>query len=229
MQGAELQAREDRAAYVRFERVPVEDKKASLEQGRYVAKDVDFALITPPYSRDVIRIKVKQWLENMDNDERNGRIPAAWVQNYKKAHQAWMNGQEMPLHGTAIRGWGVISPAQQETLLRLNILTVEDLAGINDEGAKRIGMGAIEMKHKAAAWLKQLSDRGPLTQENAALKQQVAALQATVETLSAQMAQLKRSQGVAEVEPDESISTAAELLDDDEPVQRRQRSRKNAQ
>jgi hypothetical protein len=224
MLGAELTAREDRAAYVRFERVAVEDKPASLEKGRYVAKDVDFALITPPYSRDVIRIKTKQWLENLDNDQRNGRIPAAWVESYRKAYQAWLNGQELPPNGTAIRGWGVLSPAQQEMLLRMNILTVEDLAGINEEGAKRIGMGALELKHKAAAWLKQLTDRGPLTQENAALKQEVITLRATLEALQAQVSKIKSAESQdAQGEQDEGIS-ASDLLEE-EPVKRRQRTR----
>jgi hypothetical protein len=178
MAAAELEQRTERPAYVRFERVPVEDKPASLAAGHFVAKDVDYALITPPYSRDVIRIKVSQWMLNLEQDLRNERIPRQWIDQYKEAYRAWQNGQEIPLRGVPIRGWGVISPAQQETLLRMNIMTVEDLAGINDEGIRRIGMGGTDLKNKAVAWIKQLDDKGPLTQENAALKREIDVLRA---------------------------------------------------
>lgn len=216
MAGAELQEKAERPAYVRFEKVAVEDKPASLAAGHYVAKDVDFALITPPYSRDVIRIKVTQWMLNLEQDLRNSRIPEAWVTQYKDAYRSWQNGQEIPLKGTAIKGWGVISPAAQETLLRLNILTVEDLAQINDEGVRRIGMGASELKHKALAWLKQLSDKGPLTQENAALRREVETLKATVVTLEETV---KRIQVEKSIIADPMVDDEESLIDP-EPIRR---------
>lgn len=221
MSQAELMERADRPAYVRFSREAVEDKPASLAQGHYVAKNVDYALVTPPYSKDVLKIKVTQWLLNMEQDLRNDRIPAAWVEKYKEAYRMWQNGQEMPVTGTAIRGWGVISPAQQETLLRMNILTVEDLGHVNDEGLRRIGMGALELKNKAKAWLSQLGDKGPLTQEIAALKTQNEVLTGTVESLQAQITQMKARLG--ESDPVETESAASDLLDEP-PVVRRKRS-----
>lgn len=204
--GTELQERPDRPAYVRFERVAVEDKAATLASGdgRVHFKDVDFALITPPYSRDVIRIKVAQWKLNMEQDVRNERMPRKWMDDYLEAYRLWQNGQEIPLNGSAIRGWGVISPAQQETLLRMNILTVEDLAGINDEGIRRIGMGGAELKNKAVAWLRTLNDKGPLTMEIAALKQENATLKGSLETMAAQIRQLQAQMGQKPVVDDAS-------------------------
>lgn len=219
-----IQEQQDRPAYVRFERVPVEDKKESLAQGRYVAKDVDYALITPPYSKDCIRIKAKQWIENMDMDLKNGRIPQSWRDQYLKQYEAWQNGQELPPVGTPIRGWGVISPAQQETLIRLNIMTVEDLAGINDEGTRRIGMGAIELRNKAKAWLAQLADKGPLTNKVASLETENASLKTTVETLAAQVEELKKlvaaPQAVA-VSRETGISADDILPESDKPTRRK--------
>lgn len=205
MAAAELAERSERPAYARFERVPVEDKQASLAAGHYVAKDVDFALITPPYSRDVVRIKVSQWLLNLEQDLRNDRIPKPWVEKYKEDYRSWQNGQEIPLRGVPIKGWGVISPAQQETLLRMNILTVEDLAGINDEGIRRIGMGGSDLKNKAVAWVKQLSDKGPLTQENAALKQENETLRGTIVALEETIKRLQVSAPALLVEENESL------------------------
>lgn len=217
MSVGDLTDRKERPAYVRFERVPVEDKAASQREGHYVARDVDMALITPPYSKDVFKIKVKQWFANLEQDIHNGRIDPKWVEDYKDAYRRWQNGQEIPLNGTAIRGWGVISPAQQETLIRMNVLTVEDLAGINDEGIKRVGMGASDLKNKAVAWLAQLKDKGPLTQEIAAIKAENSLLKSNVETLTGQvqalMAQVKTQQGFGGGQAESQAIGASDILD----------------
>lgn len=212
--------RAERPAIVRFERVAVEDKAKTIENGRFTAKDVDYALITPPYSKDVVRMKVSSWLDNLERDAQAGRIPEEWVQRYKRAHELWQNGQEMPPDGTPIRGWAVISPAQQENLIRINILTVEDLAGVNDEGAKRIGMGAIELKNKAIAWLRTANDRGPLTIENAALKAENAVLRGQIETLQKQVAalQARAPSETSFAPPTENSLTADDILPEAEAM-----------
>lgn len=182
--------RKDRPAYVRFKRIAVEDKEASLKDGQWRGKDVDIAMITPSYSKDVIELKVSQWLVNMKQDVQNGRLPIEWQEQYERDYERWKNGQEIPLRGTPIKGWGVISPAQQEMLLKLNILTVEDLAGVNDEGIRRIGMGSIDLKNKATAWLSQMGDKGPLTIEIANVKAENDILKGSMKTLTSQIEQL---------------------------------------
>lgn len=222
----ETSNREDRPAYARFERVAVEDKQATLRNGAYVAKDVDFVLLTPSYSKDVFKQKIPAWFLQLDQDLRDGRIPKQWVDNYKAAYEAWKNGQELPLNGTPIRGWGVISPAQQETLIRMHCLTVEDLAKINDEGIRRVGMGAIDLKNKAKAWLAQLQDKGPLTVEMAALKQENDSLKTTVDTLTGKLEELTNMvkaniQGVTTLSVSRGTQNvsieASDILDDPAP------------
>lgn len=222
MSVGELVDRKERPAYVRFERIAVEDKAASAKEGHYVAKDVDMALITPPYSKDVFKIKVPQWIANMKQDVQNGRLPEKWMEDYIESYNRWKKGEEIPLNGIAIKGWGVISPAQQETLIKMNVLTVEDLAGINDEGIKRVGMGGMDLKNKAVAWLSQLKDKGPLTQEIAAVKSENVILKSSVESLQRQvtelLSQFKAQQGhgpqaIAEQVEQETGISSADLLD----------------
>lgn len=178
--------------YVRFERLPVEDPVATREAGHFVAKDVDMAYVTPPFSKDVMKYKVLNWLDHLKIDVANGRIPQEWFEKYRSAYEAWQRGQELPLEGFPIKGWGVISPAQQETLIKMHVLTVETLAAINDEGIKRIGMGGVDLKHKADAWLKQLKKAGPATVEISALKKENAGLLASVSSLEKQVAELSK-------------------------------------
>ena len=238
MSVGEVSNREERPAYVRFERRPVEDKEASLREGRYVAKDVDFALITPPYSKDCVEQKVTRWLEDLERGVRDGRIPQQWATLWKEGYQKWQNGQEMPLHGTPVLGWGVISPAQQKMLIAINCLTVEDLAQINDEGMKRVGMGGLELRNKAKNWLASVKDHGGLTIQMSALEQENAQLKASVDGLKAQVEALKgmipqQPQMMQQPYVEQGIS-ASDLLDDDpasvqtsEPPKRRGRPPKS--
>lgn len=178
--------------YVRFERVAVEDKAATLAAGHYVARDVDMAYITPPYSKDIMKYKVLSWFDQLKTDSINGRIPAEWIDKYQIAYAAWQKGQELPVDGFPIKGWGVCSPAQQETLIKMHVLTVEQLAGMNHEGLQRVGMGGVDLKNKAGAWLQALKKAGPVTIENAALKKQVEDQELTISGMKEKIEALSR-------------------------------------
>lgn len=216
MSVGDLATREERPPYVRFESKTVEDKAASLAAGRYVGKDVHYAIVTPTYSKDEMPYKVDRWLEGVEKNVRDGRMNPKWLDMWKDAYQRWKNGQEIPLSGTPIRGWGLIAPSMQETLIRMNCLTVEDLAAINDEGMKRVGMGALELKNKARNWLQAMKDHGPIATQITALEQENKILKSQVETLGAQVAALRTSQLTQFVQPvQEAEITASDLLDDE--------------
>jgi hypothetical protein len=186
-----MNVREQRPSYVVFERRGVEDREQSLLQGRYMEKNIDFAIITPIGSKDRIPREVKSWFVSLEQQAREERIPSEWVTQYKKAYEAWKKGEEAPLIGVPIKGWAVLSPAQQANVISSNILTVEDLAQVNDEGMKRIGMGALELRDKAIAWLRSTKDSGQVTQANAALQARIRQLEANIEVLQGQIRDLK--------------------------------------
>jgi hypothetical protein len=185
-----MENREDRPAYVRFQRRAMKDATASEKAGRHVDKDVDFVLVTPPYSRDVFEQVATDWLAQMEKEVRNNRLRRDWFERYQANYERWKKGEEMPLDGTPIKGWAVISPAQMTNLIAINILTVEDLAAANEEGLRRIGMGARELQNKAKSWLAQAKDKGPLTMENASLKAENEALKSRAEKAEAQVKEL---------------------------------------
>jgi hypothetical protein len=188
----QMTTHEERRAYVRFERVAIENKAESLKQGKWVGRDVDMAYITPPDSggREERILKVPTWIDQMEHEVLTGRLPQAWLERYKAQYAAWQNGQELPLEGTPIKGWGVLSPAQQETLIRMNIRTVEDLSQITEEGMRYVGAGSVELKRKANAWLAQLQDKGPLTVKMTAVEAENAVLKGSIEALQKQVAAL---------------------------------------
>lgn len=215
---ASLLDRKERPPYVRFERRPIEDHAETQKQGRYIARDVDYALITPAYSKDVFIQPVREWFDQLKIDVSAQRLPQEWFEHFQKNYKFFCEGQEAPLNGTPIRGWNVISPAQQQTIIAMHILTVEDLAAVNDEGIRRIGMGGIDLKNKANAWLAQMQDKGPITikmaqleSENTRLHTDIKQLTETVEALKAAM-ELKTG-----VQRASSSGITAEDILDDEP------------
>ena len=186
----DLSEREERPAYVQFERVAVEDKAATLAAGRSVSKDIDYALITPPYSRDCVRMTIKRWKETNQYEARQGRLPDKWVKQWDEAYEAWKNGEEIPLDGTPIKEWSAISPAQIKNLIAIGILTVEDLAQANDQGISRIGMGAQELKRKAQNWLSAANDGGKIALKITQLETDKARDALTIESLTEKINQL---------------------------------------
>lgn len=218
----DISDREERPSYVQFEIRTVEDKNASVREGRYVARDIDIVLVTPPYSKDCVEYKVDQWLMNIDKNLRDGRIPQSWADHWKESYKRWKEGQEIPLKGTPIKGWGVISPAQQATLIAMNCRTVEDLADANDDGLRRMGMGAMDLRQKARTWLASMTDHGSVTVKMSALEQENTVLKTSLELLQKKVDELKAAQDEPQVvvRTDASEITADDLLED-EPVHKR--------
>lgn len=181
---AGIQIADPKAPWIMFERRAVEDRDATIKEGRYVAKDVDFVLVTPHGSKDQIEAEVKDWLARQEQQVKELRLEASWYQAYTRAYHAWKEGQELPLEGTPIINWSVISPAQVRMLQDLHILTVEVLAAANEEVIRRLGMGGRTLVDKAKDWLKQASGPGKVVEELGALRSMVETLKSQNDALA---------------------------------------------
>jgi hypothetical protein len=184
----------ERPPYVTFEVRAIEDRNASIEQGHYVAKDVDFALITPAGSKDRIERVVAEWFAKLEEDVRSQRVDPAWPAAFKEAYKAWKDGREIPVNGTPILTWPSLSPAQVKTLIDCQLRTIEDLAVVNEDTLARIGMGGRALKQRAIDWLASAASIGKpseelskLKTENSDLKQQNTDLLAKVKGLEAKV------------------------------------------
>lgn len=182
-----MQVTESRPPYVRFAMHDVEDRDASIKAGHYVGREVPFAHITPQGSKDVIERNAEEWLADLSRQVVDGRMPQAWVDQFRAAYNAWLRDEEPPMNGVPLRTWPVISPGQYKTLRDLRILTVEDLANMNEESISRFGMGARALKDKAIEWLKSAKGTGTSVEEVAALKEQNRQLSETVARMAQQM------------------------------------------
>lgn len=185
-----ISIQEGRPAYVVFETLTEEDRDASIEQGKYVPKDVDYAYITPQGSKDRIPRQVADWFRQLDQQVQEGRLPAEWLAAYKAKYSAWKEGRAMPENGTPIINWPAVSPAQVKILLDANVRTVEDLAAANEQAIAAIGMGGRALKQRATDWLASAKDTGKMAEEMSALKAQNADLAASNERMAKQLQEL---------------------------------------
>lgn len=144
---------EDRPPYVQFEVRAVEDRSRTIAEGAYACKDVLYAVITPIGAKDRVERVASEWFDNLNEQVKQGRFPAQWLEHYKAAKVAFERDMAPPLNGTDINNWPLLSPAQRKTLLALQVRTVEDMSSANSETLDRIGMGSHDLKVKAKAWL----------------------------------------------------------------------------
>jgi hypothetical protein len=191
---AGVQIADAKAPYVMFERRAVEDREASVNQGSYVAKDVDFALITPHGSKDQIERVASEWFKMLEDQVREQRFDPAWLKAYKAAYADWREGKEIPLEGTPIINWPVVSPAQVKMLQDLHILTVEVLAAGNEEVIKRLGMGGRALVQKAKDYLAAAKDGGKLAEQMGALRIKAEQQEEQIKNLVEANASLRRGQ-----------------------------------
>lgn len=165
-----------RPPFVEFKRVAVHDKKRSLEMGRRITKDVDYAFIMQPGSRDQVERVAEEWFASLKLKIATGdanAYPPEVVDMFRKKYDAWKQGHEAPLNGTSIKEWAVLSPAEAENFISLHILTIEDAAMMTEEAMRAYGMGARELRDKAKEWLK---GNNSAQAENELLKKQLAEL-----------------------------------------------------
>lgn len=131
----------DKQLLVKFFNKARVDKEASLEAGRQVSKDVCYVSISVAGKRDPLAVR-----------------PAtrADIQRFPLHHKAFSDRTEIPLEGTPLVEWALISRSQAEDLTFMNVKTVEQLSEMADHLAQQF-MGGISLKQKAKHWLETAS------------------------------------------------------------------------
>ena len=181
----------DRPPYVQWETRAIEDRSASLAAGHYVAKDVDYAVIMRPGSRDKLEKEAIVWLSELRAKDQKNEIPPTWFPAFQASFKAWKDGEEEPVNGTSVKLFPVLTPSQLKTLQSAGIKTIEDLAQIPDQDLGILGIGGLNLKLKARAWLEQAVDKGKLAEENASLNTHMTQMQKQLNFLTPELGKLK--------------------------------------
>lgn len=134
---AEAQNKLDENLLVKFFTKQREDKAASLKEGRPIFKDIEYIDIKVPGQR-----------------AGGASRPATFrdKQRFPRHYQAYKQRQEMPLEGTPLSEWPIMTRTQVEELAFHNVKTVEQLVAMSDTLASRF-MGMNSLKAKGKMWL----------------------------------------------------------------------------
>ena len=176
-----------RPPHVTFERRAEEDRQASIEAGRYVSHDVDYAIVTPSGSKDRVERVVTDWFAMLAGEVRAERWPQVWLDQLKSGYDAWVRGQTPPEFGTPLATWPALSPTQVKNWAQVGLRTIEELAEANEEALAAYGMGARDMKARAILFLENAGDSSALVAKLRAAEELITSMQVRMESLEAQL------------------------------------------
>jgi len=187
----DIMPEEKHGFYVEFELRAVDDREQTVKAGHPVFKDIEVAIITMPGGSLVVDKVVTDELLREWKTGIPGRKPASPFAI--SAYEAWKDGREAPVNGTDLRNWPGVTPAQLKMCQGCTIRSVEDLAAANADAIRKMGMGAVALKDKAASWLesagtnKNSEEVSALKVEMKALKEAIATKDAKIDTLMEQL------------------------------------------
>ena len=177
-----------RPPHVVYERRAEEDRTASIEQGRYVSRDVDYAIVTPAGSKDRVERVVADWFLMLAGEVKAERWPQAWLDQLRAGYDSWTRGQTPPESGTPLSTWPALSPAQVKNWAQIGIRTIEELAEANEETLSAYGMGSRDMKSRAGLFLENAkSDSGPLVAKLRAAEELITSMEVRMKSLESQL------------------------------------------
>ncbi len=186
--GHNAQHEEDKKLLVKFLVKPRQDRAASAIEGRPIFKDTEYVDIRIP-------------------GDRTGGVsrPASYgdKQRFAAHYAAFRARTEVPLEGTPLAEWPLITRALAEELAFHNVKTVEQLSTMADVHSGKF-MGLNSLKAKALKWLEQASEEAKVHE----LQDALAERDERITVMEGQIAQLLASQ-TAEVSPEAAAATLA--------------------
>lgn len=131
------QSKLDENLLVKFFTKQRENKAASLEEGRPIFKDVEYIDIKVPGNRTGGACRPANYADK---------------QRFPRHYAAFKQREVMPVEGTPLAEWPIMSRSQVEELSFHNVKTVEQLLSMSDTLASQF-MGMNTLKSKAKMWL----------------------------------------------------------------------------
>jgi hypothetical protein len=166
----------DHGLHVVFYTEAAEVPFKSEEQGRPIFDDFEYVRILIPGDNKTVIERIAT-----DTDKKK------YAAEYKRFKDGLAD--ENQASGTPIKEWGACRPSMAKEFAAQSIFTVEQLANLSDTSCQSFGMGAIEWREKAKAFLATTKDTAAAQKfaaENEDLRRQLADLQSQFAAFSAQ-------------------------------------------
>ena len=169
----------DAALVVKFYSRPVQQPFLTTREGRPIFNDVDYIQIFTPGNQLNI-------IDTIARPDHKARFAQQWA-----LYQAGKVGDQQ-ITRTPVSAWPFLTASQAEEFKALKFFTVEQIANASDEQLQRIGMtGGMNphvIRDRAKAYLSAAAGTAPIeaqAQENAELKERLAAMEKQVQAMLA--------------------------------------------
>lgn len=172
---------DDSRLHVEFRMEPILMGHKSEEAGRPIYEERPFIRIMFPGDKT-------KTVDREVTDHDKLRFARRW--------DAFEKGAAMPVTGTPLEQWPMLSRTQVLELKGLNIMTVEQLADMPDSGLTFLG--GLELRSKASVWLKVANDTAAAAQfsaQNEALRADLAAKDQQLKDMAARIEALEKGKG----------------------------------
>jgi len=169
-----------------FESEPEEDKAESKKHGRPIFKTKEMVRIRFVGDNKRIHVAPANEVAKRIRDDAGNYVGLSYKERWPKHYEAFKAKQAPIVDGTPLTEMASLTSAKIAELRALNIHTLEALASLDTTGQKRLGMGALTLKQQAQAHLDKMEGESVEMR----LVEQNAALQAQIDDMKAQMADL---------------------------------------
>lgn len=170
---------------IRFEWHTEKDEEASIKEGRPIHNELLIGiLITPGSNRSEAshRILCRKHSGETVKYEAYNRVGIAEITERFIGND---RGRQA-ITGTPLQEWPSLSRRQVADFEAVNVFTVEDLAGLDENAIARFGFGTRALVEKAKTYIAHASGNAPLeklAEENAKLKSDLAEMQKQIAEL----------------------------------------------
>lgn len=164
--------------YIYFRTVAKEDRKASMEAGRPIFKDVEEIVIRSPGDRNRSLVAPADACAKRHPETNR---PWPYKERFPKHYEAFLAHRQYVGSGTPLSELPFLTEAKRAELRALNIYTAEHLRGLEGPQLKTLGMGGRDLQQAAARWLEKAEGgavEARLQRENDDLKSRLDALEA---------------------------------------------------
>jgi hypothetical protein len=186
MQANHISTNGDEKLLVKFYTKAVKNQFLTAQEGRPVFQDVEMCEIIAPANREskIVALAHAPWRNNMTAQ---GDQSITYAMRFSEQYKRFKANETQVVTGTPLSELPFLSQSQRASLRALNVLTAEQLASLEADNLKNIGMGGRVMKDQAVAYLasaKGGATTAQLAATNAELRAQLEALQQQVNAMA---------------------------------------------
>lgn len=159
---------DDKNLAVKFFKKTIKNNFKSAEEGKPVFNDVDYVSIIIPGNRPETR-------ERKATDKDRERFAPIW--------EKYLKNEEIIQEGTMLEMLPTIDDARLSLCKGLNIVTIEQLANLDEIGINNLGFGARELITDAKKYIEGTSTIVKLEKENEEFKEKIKELEKEINKL----------------------------------------------